>query len=203
LILAGFLFAVTLAGAVAAEPVRPATALSPAAEVIVPEHFNRSLLVGEISRETNLARKEHGLRPLVLMIELEEAADKQAVMMAATLHATHDNPYRGERTVLDRVKKSGLRPFFTAENVAMLPVELVPPGESRFHTYASLAAALVQGWMNSPVHRANILNTTVTALGCSVRLARRDYQAPYAFAAQVFCLPSEGDGFHQKNAPPS
>jgi uncharacterized protein YkwD len=58
------------------------------------------------------------------------------------------------------------------------------------HTYASFAARVVDDWMNSPPHRANLVNPELTSLGCAARtcLSWRGRQEQI-YAVQVFFTP--------------
>lgn len=76
----------------------------------------------------------------------------------------------------------GLKVQFCAENVASVPVG---SGDA-MATVDDIAAKLVESWMNSPGHRANVLNGRVTHVGCSVRLARGFAEQWYAFGVEDF-----------------
>lgn len=57
------------------------------------------------------------------------------------------------------------------------------------HTYASFAKMVVEGWMNSPPHRANIVNARLTHLGCAAKLSKNpmvDKIAPFFRLTQNF-----------------
>jgi uncharacterized protein YkwD len=64
------------------------------------------------------------------------------------------------------------------------------PRLGRSRPAAAFAAAVVQAWMNSPSHRANIVNPGFLSLGCGARvcrdLANRHEQI---YATQVFFTP--------------
>ena len=56
-------------------------------------------------------------------------------------------------------------------------------------TYAVLARSIVNGWMNSPHHRENILNPQYTYMACSARLSKnpfREAKSPFARITQDF-----------------
>jgi uncharacterized protein YkwD len=56
-------------------------------------------------------------------------------------------------------------------------------------TYAVLARAIVNGWMNSPHHRENILNPQYTMMAVSARLSKdpfREPKSPFARITQDF-----------------
>lgn len=45
-------------------------------------------------------------------------------------------------------------------------------------TYAVLARSIVNGWMNSPHHRENILNPQYTTMACAARLSKDPFREP-------------------------
>jgi uncharacterized protein YkwD len=56
-------------------------------------------------------------------------------------------------------------------------------------TYAELARSVVNGWMNSPHHRQNILNPRLKFLACSGRISKNPFETkrgPFARLTQNF-----------------
>jgi uncharacterized protein YkwD len=162
---------------------------------MVLESFDHALLSQAIFWETNRVRIGHGLPPLAALAALDAAADEQATYAALSLVAGHENPIPGEYDAGERTAKQGLEPKRVAENVIMMPAHR-PQGEERQdYTYGEYAAFLLEGWMNSPGHRANILDQRFTSLGCAARpghgFGTRDQRI---FAVQVFILPYSGSG---------
>jgi uncharacterized protein YkwD len=102
---------------------------------------------------TNQQRAQHGCSALRLDTHLRAAARAHSQDMHARGYFDHNSP--DGKTPWDRIKASGYvgagRGF--AENIAM--------------GYAT-AQAVVNGWMNSPGHRANILNCSLKAVGIGV-----------------------------------
>jgi len=187
--------AALLAGCAHAPPAAVAGGGGDAAlgQVVSPDNPDRALLATAIFMETNRARLANRVPPLGRLPELDSAADEQALHMALSLHTEHSNPMPGEQTPADRVARAGFRAKRVAENAIMWPAH--PPGEPdrAAYTYSALAAAIVQGWMDSPGHRANLLNPAFTYLGCAARFARTGLGYPRVFATQVFALPSGAD----------
>jgi uncharacterized protein YkwD len=148
-------------------------------------HINRAELTAALLAETNRVRRAHGRRALQGRTELDAAADDQAAVMVMTSTTSHISPIRGQRTPADRAARRGVDPAMVAENLAWYPVgnEAEPPPATE------VAAALVEQWMNSPGHRANLLNPNFTQLGGSIRLARVLGQAWCAYGVQVFVVP--------------
>ncbi|MFG3440198.1 CAP domain-containing protein [Nonomuraea sp. NPDC047897] len=98
---------------------------------------------------TNQARASKGCRPLVHDPKLHTAAERHSADMAARGFFDHSSP--DGRDPGDRVKASGFAPISTwGENIAM--------GQRT-------AAQVVQGWLDSPGHRANIMNCAFTHIG--------------------------------------
>jgi uncharacterized protein YkwD len=190
----GMLSATLLAGCAG---VVPAGAPPPGAlaQAISVDNYDRALLADALFLETNRAREREGVHPLARLALLDAAADVQAVHMALMLRAEHSNPGAEDRTPGDRVHHVGLTWASVGENVLLEPA--LPPAGARElnYTYASLATFLVGCWMNSPPHRANILNPDFTGLGCSARFAHSVFGYQMVFASQVFVeRPSEGAG---------
>jgi uncharacterized protein YkwD len=185
------LLAVFLAGCVPAPP--PASPAS-LAQAVSLENPDRSLLATAIFRETNRVRMENQAPALQASSELESAADVQAVHMTLMLRSEHSNPIPGEHTAAQRVSSTGFRAARVCENAIMLPARAPAGSQQGAYTYSGLAAALVQSWMNSPGHRANLLSLGVTRLGCAARFAKDALGDPMVFATQVFALPASFAG---------
>lgn len=117
----------------------PASALGSA-----PEH---SRLADVVSR-TNVARAAHGLGPLTADRRLAAAAQAHNDDMVRRGFFAHESP--DGATVADRVRAAGYAYGVVAENIAA--------GQRT-------ADEVVQGWMDSPGHRANILNRDVREIG--------------------------------------
>lgn len=99
----------------------------------------------------NRERAKAGLPALAADVTLDRAAEGHAEDMAARHFFSHDTPEG--RTPWDRIKAAlqGAEPFMVmGENIAM--------------GFADADATCV-GWMNSPGHRANILDRDFTLIG--------------------------------------
>ncbi|MBB6351569.1 CAP domain-containing protein [Nonomuraea muscovyensis] len=108
-----------------------------------------SSLEEAVVKLTNQARATNGCRPLVHDPKLRTAAERHSADMAARGFFDHDSP--DGRDPGDRVRASGFAPTSTwGENIAM--------GQRT-------AAQVVQGWLDSPGHRANIMNCAFTHIG--------------------------------------
>lgn len=165
------------------------------------------LLAAAVFHETNGRRLRHGLPPLGYRHELREAARIQAQDMARAGRIGHRHRERRFQTLRDRLRQLKLQPAFAAENVALSfgiqyeagrPVvvreeggrtvfsyraggEPIPP-----HTYRSFAASLLDQWMRSRGHRANILDARAEELGTAPVHARNDAGMDVFYSVQVF-----------------
>lgn len=115
--------------------------------VTVDEPAGRGVL-DEVVDRTNRARAEHGLGPLSWADRLAAAAQAHNDDMVRRAFFAHESP--DGRSVADRVRSAGYDYRVVAENIAA--------GQRT-------AAEVVQGWMHSPGHRANILHADVREIG--------------------------------------
>jgi len=143
------------------------------------------LLQAAVFYLTNLERTNRGMAPLAYSPELEAAAHAHSVAMRDRGFFSHTSPVPGMRSVQDRTRAAGFANPAVGENIARSfgiayeagrgvysPVqnggyfsysyrgEPIPP-----HSYRSAAAAVVEQWMGSPGHRANILRSEYRHLG--------------------------------------
>jgi uncharacterized protein YkwD len=103
--------------------------------------------------ETNANRAKQGLKPLEIDPRLMEAAGIQSFNMARLGQLSHELRVSGERTLEERVNKTGFPWAGIAENIA----------------WNYEPSAVVEGWMNSSGHRRNILgNYTHIGVACSM-----------------------------------
>jgi uncharacterized protein YkwD len=105
----------------------------------------------------NAERGERGLSPLAESVRLDRAADDFAEDMVARRFFDHVSP--GGGTMMDRIKAAGWVPsgsWSAGENIAWGSGSLATP------------ASIVDGWMHSAGHRANILTASFTQIGLGV-----------------------------------
>lgn len=153
------------------------------------QNLDAPLLAAAVFLATNEVRGQQGLPPLAWSPELERSAWNHARRMAVEGFFSHEDPRDATRRTLEkRGKRGGVTNPRMAENIATVfalryqsgdPVyplqggsggwSLVPYGDPLpYHSYRSLARALVNQWMNSPGHRANILSPYALQLGCGL-----------------------------------
>lgn len=97
---------------------------------------------------TNAERAKYGLKPLELNEELARVASLKSQDMAANNYFDHHSPTYG--SPFDMMNHFGIHYSYAGENIAAgqrTPEEVV------------------QAWMESPGHRANILNENFTQIG--------------------------------------
>jgi uncharacterized protein YkwD len=116
----------------------------------------------------NRERAAHQLPLLKWNAGLAGAARQHALKMAQEGKLSHEFP--GEAGMGMRISMAGVRYVSVAENVAEAPS----------------AQALHQEWMNSPPHRANILDPELDSLGVAVVLRNG-----ILFAVQDFALAAQ------------
>jgi uncharacterized protein YkwD len=101
-------------------------------------------------QQANAERLQRGLVALRWDAALHRAAFAHAQQMAVRQSISHQ--YAGEPELADRGKTAGAQFSLIAENVAE----------------AATAVLIHAAWMNSPGHRANLLDPNVDAVGISV-----------------------------------
>ena len=101
----------------------------------------------EVIRLVNEIRQQNGLRPLTANWELSRVARYKSQDMADRGYFAHNSPTYGSPGQM--IKAFGLSYRTAGENIAK--------------GYAS-PQAVVNGWMNSSGHRANILNASYTQI---------------------------------------
>lgn len=115
-----------------------------------------SLWIVDMLRMVNLERKAAGLGLVVECPALNQSALAHSQDMYARDFFSHTNP--DDESPSDRIRLTGYlirsKSWRTGENIAMGFVDVV---------------SVMAGWMNSPGHRANILNSKFTHLGFGIQ----------------------------------
>ena len=99
----------------------------------------------------NIERSKAGLKPLVLDTKLSYVATEKSKDMAVSDYFSHTSPNYG--SPFDMMKEFGITYRTAGENIAM-----------GFRT----AETVMDGWMNSPGHKANILDEDFGRIGIGV-----------------------------------
>ena len=118
----------------------------------------------------NRDRASAGLLPLQWDTALAAAARQHALRMAQMNTLSHQFP--GEAPMQDRARQAGARFSLIAENVAE------GPSVTGLHTQ----------WMNSPPHRANLLDPELNSVGIAVVQSGNLFFAAEDFSAAVPAL---------------
>lgn len=149
-------------------------------------NINYALLHAAIFYESNRQREEQNLAQFSHSPALERAAKGHSDDMTANDFFSHASPVVGKETMAQRLKIAGASGGASAENIAITfgieyqakqPVATPTQNGGNFfsytvggeplknRTYLGLAQAVLVQWMDSPGHRANLLNPAYTFLG--------------------------------------
>lgn len=172
--------------------------------------FDRKLMAQAIFHETNQVRRKLGLPAFRRLPKLDEAADLEAAVGKVYRPPSHTNPFPMIGTPFQRVQYVGLKIEEVAENIALLSIyetdagvgmvlregkrQFLNPGtlaELPRATYRWFAREVVRNWMESPGHRANIVNPALAYLGCSVQPSVSLIGVDQLFCVQVFFTPAK------------
>jgi uncharacterized protein YkwD len=116
----------------------------------------------------NIIRKKHGLTALKDFYEIDRVAMGHSYSMSKNKTCNHDG-FSGRASKVRQLAGSG----YVGENCFMYPSSVY-----NNHT----ARRLVEGWVKSPGHRANILNPKYGKIGIGIVT-----KGHYVFATQIFC----------------
>jgi len=127
---------------------------------LMPSDSNQDQLNAAILCLVNAERSEAGLSALSESAQLDRAAVGMSKRMVTEHFFAHDTP--DGKTVVDRVEPTGYIPnsgdWVVGENLAWGSGSLSTP------------EAIVNGWMNSPGHKANILAPDYKDIGLAVAM---------------------------------
>ena len=113
--------------------------------------FGQSELELAVFAEANAARERAGLRPLAFYPELYQAARAHALDMLRRGYFGHEGP--GGPSLFERLWQAGVYELKVAENLYEIAGPYLP---------ADLPKRAVEGWLNSPGHRQNLLDPEFT-----------------------------------------
>jgi len=175
-------------------------------DTIVPEDFDSKLLNALIFYETNKQRALNGRKELKHDQRLENCAQGHSQDMVNYNFYSHKSTVPGKYDVSDRTSKYGISETYIGENISQYYIikfngqSYQPPSQAGYfksssgmpipiHTYQSLAIEIGKGWMDSPGHRANILNSNYTHLGVGTSSYYEGFgidKIPYVKSTQNF-----------------
>ena len=157
------------------------------------------LLEAAIFHQSNRQRADNKLPLFKHSMALNLMARRHSQEMCDLQFFDHTSPTAANRTLTDRLRNVGMVNVTAGENIAVLPakemgsghyiVHTAPDGSEDltdeatgkhidYYTYEALAGAVVDQWMHSPTHRANMLDKRFVFLGVGVA------RGPYAEKAQ-------------------
>jgi uncharacterized protein YkwD len=174
-----------------------------------PDHL---LLDAALFHLTNEQRLRFNLANFIYSIPLHKASINHSEAMINQGFYSHENPNNLEnRKMVDRIFLNTKEFREMAENIAQHDILggkedkycfEIPKDRQDFVfincetkkplpliSYADLARLVINGWMNSPHHRENILNPRLKALGCSGRISKDNFKtkrSPFARLTQDF-----------------
>lgn len=131
-------------------PSKP-TPSEPSPSKPAPTNGEYSAFQKKVVELVNAERSKNGLKPLTMNTELSKVATVKSQDMAKNNYFDHNSPTYG--SPFDMMKKFGISYKTAGENIAM--------GQTS-------PEQVMQGWMNSPGHRANILKASFTQIGVGV-----------------------------------
>lgn len=183
------------------------------------QNFREDLLSAAIFHEINARRLEEHLPALALQPQVRAACLGHARLMAAGRFLSHGTPNQPKNTTPnDRLVQQGLKPRYSAENIALNFVLRIEPGKPFHtrkengrtvysyeaqgeplvpHTYSSLAEAFVAQWMKSPLHRKNLLASEPESSGVGCALSKDEKGFDTVYANQNFFAPLPVSPVHQ------
>ncbi|MBM3463505.1 MAG: hypothetical protein FJX76_15505 [Armatimonadetes bacterium] len=137
------------------------------------EEAQRRALESKIVLYTNAVRAKHGLQPLSSDVLLAAAARGHSEEMMTLGYFSHTSPTASLKTVSDRVALAGSSEVEVGENLAYY----------EGYSLDAVAARVIQDWMDSPGHRANLLKGTYNTIGLGVAFNGRKCLVTQVFAS--------------------
>ena len=125
---------------------------------------------------TNTVRAQANLGTVVVSPQLTATARAYANLLAASGKFSHD----ADGSLSDRTQRAGYQHCLVAENLALYQ-------DSRGFQSRALAVSAMEGWLNSPGHRKNIMTGEMTEIGVAV--AKAPDKDPKYIAVQLFGRP--------------
>lgn len=171
-------------------PTPRATATPSPTPAVTPPPANYSQIEARVFELTNQERQSAGLSPLAPDDALTNAARWQSCCLAANNILEHESEQCG--TVDGRLMMFGVMQE-GGENLGQVPdapsyyANTWQP--TRLYSDEEVAQHIVTGWMNSPPHRANILDPRYTNLG--VGICKGGERGHYFYGTQNFIISSE------------
>jgi uncharacterized protein YkwD len=124
------------------------------ASATVSARVHLSALESQLLGQINVTRARRGLRPLRISSALTAAADQHSQSMAQKGYFSHDSANGGSffKRIASFYPYRGYSSWSAGENILYSTPDIDPAGALRL-------------WMNSPEHRANLLNRSWREIG--------------------------------------
>lgn len=127
----------------------------------------------QVNEEATRTRRTEGLRAFTVNEKMNRAAQDYAIELANRGELDHMSKVRGREDAASRLDAAGVKWTRVGENLAM------------FSPRIGIAAASVNGWINSPGHRHNLLNPLYHMTGAGVaRDIRGNYYIVQMYATE-------------------
>ncbi|MBI4791047.1 MAG: LysM peptidoglycan-binding domain-containing protein [Chloroflexi bacterium] len=124
----------------------------------------------------NSARARYGLVLFRSDVALTRIATDRSTDMIAREYFSHYDPQTGQEPLLRNLQANNFAYQYAGENIAEIKNDAgwVPPLLTVAARYSAedLANEFVTGWLNSPDHRANILNSHYRRTGVALAVSR-------------------------------
>jgi uncharacterized protein YkwD len=113
-----------------------------------------SALESQLLGKINITRGRHGLRPVRISAKLTAAANQHSASMAEKGYFSHDSANGGSffKRIASFYSYRGYSNWSAGENILWSSPDIDPAGALKL-------------WMNSPEHRANLLNRSWREIG--------------------------------------
>lgn len=196
--------------------ITPKSAFSDTSDAIIQfERIDYNRLSRLIFEATNEARQAEKLQPLAYSRALEKAAFEHSLDMAENGFFSHQSIVPKKKRLADRLQLVGIPMTNRAENIATTFAgqsstnSLFPNDYQRIHSpkqpiglaYEEVAKMVVQQWLRSPGHRANILNPNLVYLGCGAMLRPMKDVAETPVFIITQCFSSDDSSLRQADLP--
>jgi uncharacterized protein YkwD len=126
----------------------------------------------EVVTLINVARAEYGLVPLKISAELNVAATAKANDMVARQYFAHTSP--DAMAFWNHIRNANYNFFNAGENLAI---------------HYQSASDMVNAWLNSPKHRANLLSNRFTETGIGIVYGTYQGESGW-FVSEMFARPA-------------
>lgn len=124
----------------------------------------------------NGARAQQNLVLLRSDVVLTRIANDRSADMIARNYFSHNDPVTGQEALLREIQANHYAYQYAGENIAEIKndADWVPPLLTVAARYSAsdLSNEFVTGWLNSPEHRANILNSHYRRTGVALAISR-------------------------------